>query len=125
MTYQVVPFPGATRAKSAPPQDAAATPVHTLFDDLVVEFMRSLKEVLRTPILGSAEVMKRRLDAAALIITTASAHDRSYFAPPSSKASKARRKRLAALQAEIEELKLEATRVQAEAAVAALKRRPR
>ena len=120
MPQTVVPFPGSKDTPATSPTQ----PRHELLNDVAVEALRSLKEVLRTPIFGSADVMKRRIDAASLVLATAASMDPTCFAPPA-KGSRARAKRLAALQAQIDELKLEAQRVQAEASVAALKKRPR
>jgi len=118
----IIPLPSQLAPKPMPPRDIDL-PIPDQLDQVTRRAFQALREVLVVPITGQPGVMRQRIDAARLVLEFAKAIDPARFAPPTRNVGKARAKRLAALQAEIDELKLEAQRVQAESAVAALKKR--
>jgi hypothetical protein len=117
---------------AAPAVVPAQEPPHALFAQSVTNALDALNRILEadpTDVTYGERIdspfVAQQLDAAKFVLNLARTLDADALSAARSKSARARQKRLATLQSEIEELKLEATRVQAEASVAALKRRPR
>jgi hypothetical protein len=128
MSSTVIKYPGAAKPAVAPKQQ----PPHALFAQSITNALDALNRVLEadpTDVAYGEKIdspfVAQQLEAAKFVLNLARTLDGDVLAASTSKSARARQKRLVALQAEIDELKLEAQRVQAEASVAALMRRPR
>jgi hypothetical protein len=100
-------------------------PLPQQLEGLTRRALQSLREVMAVPIMGQSAVMRQRLEASRYILDFARAVDPSQFAASPSETSRARDERIQSLQAQIEELSLEARRIDAEETLAAFKARPR
>jgi hypothetical protein len=128
MPSNVVQYP----RLSPPPVASVQEPPHALFAQSVTHALDALNRILDadpTDVTYGERIdspfVAQQLEAAKFVLSLARTLDADTLSAARPKSIRARQKRLATLQAEIEELKLEALRVQAEASVAALKRRPR
>jgi hypothetical protein len=122
----VIQYPKASKPLPAPVQE----PPHALWAQSVSGALDALNRILEADPTDitygekyDSPFVAQQLDACKFVLNLACTLDADLLCEPGPKSAKARRKRLAALKEQIEELKLEALKVQSETSVAALKKR--